>query len=826
MRTVSVNLSGGEYSTRHQDQTDREEYFQSAEVIENVLPFAEGDGPRRPGTIYVADAKDQDRYGRLLGFVTSDERELIIEAAHQVMRFYDAENFSVIETGAGAYELTTIYGETELDGIYEWQSGNVMYIAHKSGTKRMQSLIRFADNDWDINDFVFESGPFLTENLTPVTLNPSGETGNVSLSASAATFDEDMVGGLFRLFQTDFGLPYETWAAEMTIVQGDKVAYEGNVYEAAVAGTATNSPPIHESGAVSDGGMINWNYLHDLQGVVEITAYSNAQSVSGTVKERLPSSSATKFWAEGAFSDHRGWPRLGGFFEQRIFVASTDYQPDTFFMSRTAGFTARTGNFKPSRGNGEVVDDHAVTLTLADGEVNYPGWIVADEGILTGMKRGIIRIAGPSVDEPLTPAGAVARKLRGAPGANGDFRVLECDTTQVYGSRGRRRLIELKADYKTREMTRWARHVGKPRLKRGRWLEEPYRRLAILRDDGTLYMANYEADVEKNPFARVTLGGSFDGRGAYIEDIAQASDANGYDRLWLMVKRTINGVTKRTIELLAEDFDTDVHLPEEAVWLDGAVIADHYVTSGVTITVSNVDVAARTATLAASGSVFGGRTGDFIRFRKKHAPAKTSDVESDALVKIVSETGTAASVEIHEDIAAGLQNEALTDWAFCQTQITGLGHLEGEDVLVWADAVEYGPYEVSAAAVTVEVPFAYAVCGLEPPWKVRTHALFLSGPKGPSSGGDIKVKKITVGYHNAAVSPAQVRAIVDGQNQALASLWARRSTDKVGNPVPISSGKDEVKLPAPAGKDVKIEITGGGAGPFTWTSLTLEYSAD
>ena len=92
---------------------------------------------------------------------------------------------------------------------------------------------------------------------------------------------------------------------------------------------------------------MNWEYRHDDTGYVKITGYTNATTVTATVKEDdggisvLPaqvvgSSNATAKWSLGSFSTTTGFPRAIGFYEERLYFASTTSQPQTIFGSVSA----------------------------------------------------------------------------------------------------------------------------------------------------------------------------------------------------------------------------------------------------------------------------------------------------------------------------------------------------------------------------------------------------------------------------------------------------------------------------------------------------------
>ena len=64
---------------------------------------------------------------------------------------------------------------------------------------------------------------------------------------------------------------------------------------------------LHTSGTESDG-AVDWLFLHDGAGYARVTAYISATRVTATVVMRLPTTSATTRWSEGAWSNQARTP--------------------------------------------------------------------------------------------------------------------------------------------------------------------------------------------------------------------------------------------------------------------------------------------------------------------------------------------------------------------------------------------------------------------------------------------------------------------------------------------------------------------------------------
>ena len=84
------------------------------------------------------------------------------------------------------FEITTPYTTAQLFDIKFAQSADVMYITHPS--HEVAKLSRTAHTTWSLDEVEFTNGPFLDHNITTTTLNPShksvGQTTTVTASAT------------------------------------------------------------------------------------------------------------------------------------------------------------------------------------------------------------------------------------------------------------------------------------------------------------------------------------------------------------------------------------------------------------------------------------------------------------------------------------------------------------------------------------------------------------------------------------------------------------------------------------------------------------------
>ena len=179
-----TNFTGGELSPRLDGRNDLAKYSSGCSTLENLIVYPHGSAARRPGTNHVAEVKDSTKKTRLIPFEFSTTQTYMLEFGDQYIRFYK-DNGQIL-SGGSAYEISTPYLEAELFDLKFAQSADVMYICHPN--HEAEKLSRTGHTSWSLTDVDFTKGPFLDPNTTATTLTPSSaSTGSRTITASAVT---------------------------------------------------------------------------------------------------------------------------------------------------------------------------------------------------------------------------------------------------------------------------------------------------------------------------------------------------------------------------------------------------------------------------------------------------------------------------------------------------------------------------------------------------------------------------------------------------------------------------------------------------------------
>ncbi len=188
-------FNGGELSPYMDARTDVAKYRSGCRRLENMVVLPYGGVYRRSGTEYLGEAKLSDRRCRLIPFNFSTTTRFVLEFGHLYLRVWG--NNSLVQSGGAPLEIVTPYTEDDLRELQYAQLNDIMYLAHGSHAPR--KLSRVSDTNWTLETVVFDYPPLRDINVTDVTIASSAATGAVTLTASAATFENAHVGSQWAI---------------------------------------------------------------------------------------------------------------------------------------------------------------------------------------------------------------------------------------------------------------------------------------------------------------------------------------------------------------------------------------------------------------------------------------------------------------------------------------------------------------------------------------------------------------------------------------------------------------------------------------------------
>lgn len=573
--SIVTSFQAGELSPRLEGRIDLQKYSAGAQTLQNMVVFPQGGITRRPGTYYAGSSKSGGKV-RLIPFEFSDEQAYVLEFGANYIRFF--QDGAPLESGGSPVEVVTAYSVTDIFEINFVQSADVVFLAHKD--HKPAKLTRTTATSFTLTDIDFVDGPYLDENITSTTLYADADTGNnVTITASAGLFTSADVGRLLR-FREVLEVTYDEWAAATSYNANDFVRYNGHVYKQVTGSTQTsgNTPPVHTSGTETYGN-VDWEYRHDDTGYVEITAFTSATVVTATVKEDdggisvLPhnivgAANATTKWSLGAFGGDQGQPRAVAFYEERLYFAGTIGKPQSIFGSVTADFENHTPGTE---------DDDAVNVTISSDQVNIIKHMIPGRFLQIMTSSAEFTLSGGTGTTAVTPTNL--NVLRETTFGSGDVRPLRAGASTIMIQKGGEKVKEVTFSLDTdglvgRDLTVLGEHLARGGVTDMVWQQEPELILWFVRGDGTLIGLSYDPANNTIGWHQHPLGGS-----GVVESIT-AIPSGTEDRVYLSVKRTIDGSTVRHIVYMKSIFfNQDVG---DAFYVDSGITYDGAATTTIT----------------------------------------------------------------------------------------------------------------------------------------------------------------------------------------------------------------------------------------------------
>ncbi len=557
---AQTSFNAGELSPLLKGRPSLDKFKNGCEILENFIPQIQGPARKRPGTRFVAEVKDSADATRLLPFEYSISQSYVLEFGDLYVRFY--LDGGVVESSPGVpLEVVSPYTSAQVGSLEYAQSADVVYITHPEHPP--YKLARTSALVWTLTAVTFAWPPFNDENTGTTTITASALTGSITLTASASLFVSGDVGSYFKISEISAS-KYNQWTTGVVHTAGNIVYYLGNIYESASNATAGSRPPIHTSGTESDG-AVDWVFLHDGAGYARVTAYTSATVVTATVVKRLPTTSATTRWSEGAWSNRRGHPHAVTFYEDRLWFAGSTSRPQTLWASVSGDYE----NHKYGTN-----DDDALNYTINTQDMNTIEWLAPTKVLAIGTANGEFTLSATQISDPVTPTN-VKITPQTTFGSATDVKPLRVGSVILFLQRAGRKLREYAYQFDTDSfvapnMNVLADHVTESGVVDLAYQQEPNQIVWAPRTDGVLAGMTYERTEDVVGWHRHPIG--------IVESVVVVPHWDGdQDSTWMIVRRAVDGATVRYVEYL-EKYRTD----EYAFFVDSGLTYDGAATTSIT----------------------------------------------------------------------------------------------------------------------------------------------------------------------------------------------------------------------------------------------------
>lgn len=683
------------------------------------------------------------------------------------------DNVSLIDNAP--IELTTPYAEADLFTIEGPQSADVLYQFHRSYPP--YKLERRGNTTWSFIEVAFKDGPYLDQNTTATTLTPSAIAGkSLTITASGVIGINDDTG-----FQpTDVG----------RLIRIDNAA-SGVDWGAARIVSVTSTTVV----------------------LADIIAGRSFSATTGDVN-----------WRFGSWSDTTGYPWTGTFFEQRLYTGNSTTQPQTFWASQTDDFENFTPDSDPTTDtifDGTVEDDDAITYTLAADDINAIFWMTAGEDSLSIGTSGGVWIPS-SQGAAITPLDiAVKRQVTSKAAKVQPVRV---DNVVLFSQKAKRKVLEFSFSFETdgfksADMTRLAQHITKGGIVEMTYAEEPDSVVWVVREDGVLLGMTFRRDEDVVGWGRNILGGRFPGGNsvATASDISftapdtitsAASLLGGFETgdVLFITDSTSNNFAQidfLTVEAVADDGST-VTTVEQTVVTEAAAGTDSIIAMSEAV----VESVAVIPGADESSQVLPSNDRDEVWVQVKRT-INGSTVRQVELLETQFEDGDIQSDAFYID--SGITYDGVST-----TAITGLAHLEGETVRIWADGSIQPDQIVSGGAITLDTAAKKAQIGLPYSHLMKTLRIEGGNPAGTSVGKIQRIYAISfilLNSHTLSFGPS----LTELENHDF-----REVSDPMDEGVPFFTGSTFHEFDGNWSDDPRIFIKNDDPAPFTLLAMAPE----
>lgn len=519
------SFGGGVVGSALYGRIDTQKYDVALKVGRNCFIHVHGGVSNRAGTEFVAEVMDSSKRHRLLPFKRSQEENLVLVLGDSVMRIVDDGEW--LMSGGAPYQISTPFNEARAQKLDFAQSVDVVYMTQNEVYP--QKLSRNSEINWS----------FANLNINPSIAAPSDLAGTAS-DAGSETYKykiSAIVDGVEGLPSSEVSISSDDLDVDgrkITLTWTAVSGQEYNIYK-------ERNGVFGYIGFTEDGSFIDDNIGQDLT--------------------RTPVEPAERFQTSNDY------PSVVNLFQQRLIVGGSINEPETIYPSRIGNYE----NFTRSR----VLraDDSFVKSVTADGIAEVKSMLQLRE-LLIFTSSGEFSLTGP--DGVLAATNPIETQF----GYSGSRAVkpLVVEDTALFVDRTGRQVRDLRYafeqdGYSGNDLTVFVpQYFRESRIAGWAFAKNPFSVVWAYLENGQLLSLTYKREH------KVWAWCDHDLSGGLVEQITVIPEGD-IDRVYLMVKRTINGQEKRYIERMDDREFVDV---EDAWFVDCGIKYEGAATTTIT----------------------------------------------------------------------------------------------------------------------------------------------------------------------------------------------------------------------------------------------------
>ena len=411
-----------------------------------------------------------------------------------------------------------------------------------------------------------------------VTIERSTDGGTTWLAVRTYTTDKDAnivdngtqatVSALYRV--TGLNLSASGTPNPRGVLRCSNAAVDGLVKITAVADSTHATCTVLNALLLSTTGTTAWVTTHGyvvgdrvshagLYYICQVAHTSGTFATDLAAFKWLAQAVATTRWAEGAFSDLRGYPTAVAFFQQRLWFAGTSWEPQKFWGSEVGGYS----NFALG-----VNATDPVAFTLASEERNQILWMIGQTKLVLGTSGGVWACYGDELEGPISAASPpiVAKQNNLAMQYSRPVMVDKAILAIQQAGRKVREMVfdRYQGQYTGDDLSVMSDHITAGGMDTPAYQQARDNILWGVTGYGALVGMTYEKSQNVIAWHRHNTGAN----GTDIFESVETVYGQIDDQLWVSVLRNINGTWKRFIEYCEGYYSPTV----DQLWQNNATI--------------------------------------------------------------------------------------------------------------------------------------------------------------------------------------------------------------------------------------------------------------
>lgn len=665
----------------------------------------------------------------------------------------------------GEYEIPTPYLTADLFDLHHVQSADILTIVHPLYQPR--ELRRLSATAWTLVPIVFSSTQPAPSSVTSVT------TGLTTVKY--------------------------TYKYVVTSVASDQIS------ESAASSITSIGSNLYETGCII---TISWSAVagaslynvYKLQG--GIYGYIGQTSGLSIVDDNItPDLGSTPPTYDLTFNSASNYPTAVSYFEQRRAFAGTINEPQKIWMTKS-GTESNMSYSLP------IKDDDRIAFRVAAREANTIRHIVPLTQLILLTSSAEWRVTSVNSDA-ITPTTISVRPQSYIGASNVQPSII--NNTLVYCAARGGHVRELGYNWQasgfiTGDLSMRASHLfdGKT-ITDMTYVKAPNPLCYFVGSNGILLGLTYIPEQQVGAWHWHDTDGSFES----CTSVAEGDE----DVLYIVVNRTINGITKRYVERQQTrnftSLDTSFFVDSGLTYNGNNVTATTVIVTGGTLWNST-----EVLTVTSSTPIFA-----YPATTDVHDAIVLTDASGNKYRLTIQGTSstTVCTVRTDATLPVSLRSAYLLVWAFARDSVGGLSHLEGKTVSIMGDGAVQPPKIVTAGVVTLPRAASIITVGLPYESDLRTLPLALNVDTGFAQGRYKNINKAWMRVYRSSgifIGP-------DANNLVEAK---QRSTEIYGTPPSLKSQEIEVLLTPTWADSGAVFVRQSDPLPLTIVGMTLEVS--